>query len=186
MARFTVGDWVRITPTADPNWEFWNASMHPHFLDKVGEIMDIVPNPANPTEFHIQVKCLLWDNSGGKTYFKEWWKDDHLIMTTKREADTILYSQDVSRENTKRINEFNEWEKNHRKRVADVFKDMLGIEPPKPVELDVPEPVELTEEELKEFEDMTTLPIALPGARVFDTFDDDDLDAISDMFGDPS
>ena len=89
MAKFAIGDWVKILPTPDTRSDVWTSS-HNKFCDKIGEVVDINDMYDDmllirvSVTFNYKLDRLSGDHS-------EWFEDKHLIKSSKWEQDRATY-----------------------------------------------------------------------------------------------
>lgn len=130
MASFKEGDWVQITGNPDYKWSRWsnNKTYYDNFLNKVGQIKDIEEDFDNPgnfkykigVEFEYQINDGYSNLSPGKYY--EWFKGDHLIKSSKYEADRKMAQ-------AKAAADLQEWEKFKKKSTDDALRKVFCPEP---------------------------------------------------------
>lgn len=130
MASFKEGDWVQITGNPDYKWSRWsnNKTYYDNFLNKVGQIKEIEEDYDDSTQFQYKIG-VNFDHeiqdgysklSPGKYY--EWFKSDHLIISSKYEADRKAAQ-------AKAAAELQEWEKFKKKSTDDALKKVFCPEP---------------------------------------------------------
>jgi len=130
MANFKEGDWVQITGTPDLKWSRWsnNPAYYNNFLNKIGQIKEIEEDYDDPLQFQyrVGVEFEYEINDGysklspGKYY--EWFKGDHLIKSSKYEADRKMAQ-------AKAANDLQEWEKFKKKSTDDALRKVFCPEP---------------------------------------------------------
>lgn len=131
MAAFKEGDWVKITPTADKKWQRWanNAHYYNNFLDQIGVIEEIDEDPSCPDTLIYKIKVYFVENVyDGYEYlgpgnYCEYFKDRHLIKSSKYEADLKISRYKAG-------NELQEWENFKKKTTDDMLRKVFAPDPP--------------------------------------------------------
>lgn len=120
---FKVGDWVKITPTADNKWSRWNNNqdIYAEFAGKIGKITDIIEDYDDANAKLIAVTVDFKDGfmyaPAGEYY--EYFKSDHLIRSSEYEAQ-LQYNQYQAGI------KLQEWEDFKRKTTDDMLKYIFG------------------------------------------------------------
>lgn len=131
MSNFKIGNWVEITGIPDHKWNRWsfNRDYYDNFSGKFGIIKDIQPDHSDNTLILYKIGVEFEESiSDGYsmlapgTYY-EWFKSDHIIISSKFEADrkTSLY---------KAGNELQKWEDFKKKSTNDALKSIFAPDPP--------------------------------------------------------
>jgi len=123
---FKVGDWVQITPTPDLRWDHWYNSrdIYQHYLDKIGVIDFISDDEERPGKFLYAVKVKFPDgleNLAAGSYY-EWFRSDHLIMSSQSLANLRHNMAAAGKE-------LQEWEKFKKKTTDDMLKKIFAPDP---------------------------------------------------------
>ena len=126
---FKVGDWVQITPTPDYRWSQWYGSkdIYKEYLDKIGVIEFVADDDERPGEFLYAVKVHFPLGLGNLDpgHYYEWFKDSHLIRSTKSNANLRSNMAQAAKE-------LQEWEAFKKKSTDKMLQHIFGQEEPKP------------------------------------------------------
>jgi len=116
MAKFVIGDWVKITPTPDTKSDVW-TSTHNKYCDKIGKIIDINDKYNDMLILRVSVifKYKLHSISGEHS---AWFEDKHLVKTSKWENDRKTYLSE-------KFEEYKKFEKNIKKKRDDMLKEIF-------------------------------------------------------------
>lgn len=116
MAKFSVGDWVKIIPTPDTKSDVWTSS-HNKFCDKIGRIVDC----NNSYDDAIFLRVSVHFNYKSSAYSGEhsaWFEDKHMIKTSRWEADREVYLND-------KFEEYRRFETNIKRKRDKILKDIF-------------------------------------------------------------
>ena len=122
---FNIGDWVKITPTPDLKWDTWNNSRETYdkFAGRIGTIIQTANDPDRKGESLICIE-VEFPNGLAKlspgTYY-EWFRPEHLIRSSKYEADLYIHRNQVA-------NDLQEWENFKKKSTNDILKSIFAPE----------------------------------------------------------
>ena len=115
MAKFAIGDWVKITPTPDTQSDVWTSS-HNKYCDKIGKIIDyneygdmLVLRVS--VKFKYKIHSLSGEHSA-------WFEDKHLVKTSKWENDREVYLSE-------QFEEYKKFEVNIKKKRDKILKDFF-------------------------------------------------------------
>jgi hypothetical protein len=142
---FNIGDWVQITPTPDLKWDTWNNSRdtYDQYAGRIGSIIQVADDPDRDGEVLI---CIEVDFPNGLaklspgTYY-EWFRPEHLIRSSKYEADLYTHRQQAA-------SDLQKWENFKKKTTNDMLKRIFSPEQQIPIQASVTnEKVENTTEE---------------------------------------
>jgi hypothetical protein len=116
MAKFAIGDWVKITPTPDTKSDVW-TSTHNKYCDKIGKIIDINDKYNDMLILRVSVtfKYKLHSISGE---YSAWFEDKHLVKTSKWESDRETYLSE-------KFEEYKKFEKNIKKKRDDMLREIF-------------------------------------------------------------
>lgn len=116
MAKFAIGDWVKIIPTPDTKSDVW-TSTHNKYCDKIGKIIDINDNYNDMLILRVSVvfKYKLHSISGE---YSAWFEDKHLVKTSKWENDREIYLSE-------KFEEYKKFEINIKKKRDSILKDIF-------------------------------------------------------------
>lgn len=116
MAKFAIGDWVKITPTPDTQSDVW-TSTHNKYCDKIGKIIDINDKYNDMLILRVSVtfKYKLHSISGE---YSAWFEDKHLVKTSKWENDRETYLSE-------KFEEYKKFEKNIKKKRDDLLREVF-------------------------------------------------------------
>lgn len=116
MAKFAIGDWVKITPTPDTQSDVWTSS-HNKYCDKIGKIIDLNDNYNDMLILRVAVKFKyrLHSLSGEHS---AWFEDKHLVKTSKWENDREIYLSD-------KFEEYKKFEASVKKKRDDMLKQIF-------------------------------------------------------------
>ena len=134
-----IGDWVEITPQSDLRWGSWAASrdVYDCFRSKIGVIENICEDYERDGEYLYSVKVDFPNglNSLAPGEYYEWFRDYHLILSSKSRA--TLQSNMIQAGK-----ELQEWEAFKKKSTHEMLKKVFfppeEVTPPLPKKEDDP------------------------------------------------
>jgi hypothetical protein len=114
MAKFQIGDWVKIIPTPDTKSDVW-TNAHNKFCDKIGEVIDINDTFDDILVMRVSVH-FDYKSSAYKGEHSVWFEDKHLVMSSKWESDRIFYLND-------KFEEYRKFEKSYKTKRDKILKE---------------------------------------------------------------
>lgn len=125
---FKIGDWVQITPTPDTRWNVWrnNKEVYDEFAGKIGTIEGEDEDDERQGEslFKVRVHFEYGIASMGPGSYYEWFRPEHLIRSSKYDADIQKHRAETARQ-------LQEWEAFKKKSTDDALRKVFGKEEPK-------------------------------------------------------
>jgi len=117
MAKFEIGDWVKITPVPDTKSDVW-TSEHNKFCDKIGKIQDINEEYDDIILMRVTVDFRYKQDriSGEKTV---WFEDKHLIKSSQWESDRIKFLN-------KKFEEYQQFEQTVKRKRDEILKQVFS------------------------------------------------------------
>lgn len=117
MAKFKIGDWVKITPTPDTKSDVW-TSEHNKFCDKIGLVEEVNEEYDDIILMRVTVdfKYKLDRISGERS---AWFEDKHLIKSSQWESDRIKYLN-------KKFEEYQQFEQTVKRKRDKILKDIFS------------------------------------------------------------
>ena len=123
MAKFKIGDWVKITPNPDTRWSEWQPEIHDHFCDRIGYVDEFAEDMDYPNDLNEEyVKVIVYfDNNlfnNGPEHYFAWFKKRHIILSSEYEAERQAHM-------VKAADELQEYEEFVRNQRDEIFKHIF-------------------------------------------------------------
>ena len=124
MAKFSINDYVSVTPKPDFHWSEWDNDVHTLYCGRIGYIDEIVNDPFHPDdrdEDYVRVVVEFNDNTFSKPgYYYTYFKKRHLIKSSEYELQRYGQKRTASEE----TNHFEKFTKDKR---DEIYRHIFGI-----------------------------------------------------------
>lgn len=117
MAKFELGDWVKVIPTPDTRSDVWTSN-HNKFCDRIGQITDINDLQEDLLLFRVTVHFDYKQTSLYGSH-SAWFEDKHVVKSSKWEHNRVIALN-------KEYDEYMRTENNIKKRRDDMLREVFS------------------------------------------------------------